>query len=308
MGWLAIIGATLLWGLLAHVDRFLVNEDGESSRDNIRALMIFSTLVAGSAMLIIRLAFSGFQLPSFSLAPLLLTLASAVFYIIFTFLELHAFADNDASVVVTFSQLSPVFSYVAAYFFFGETLSLRQIIGAIIVIIATILLTVDFDKTDQKGQHKGRALAYILLALVSSTVYSVLIDRANIIGDYSANMFYFQIGTILPGLFFICQKKFRHSFIHRIKQNGRKYLALNIMNEIGNSTAVVLRNFAIMFLPLALLDTIDAMGVACFTLFFGLLGTKFLPNFFDEDISRRAIIQKISCVALSIIGVIIIFL
>lgn len=308
MGYLAILGATMLWGLLAHVDRFLVNEKGNSSKDNIRALMIFSTLIAGCAMLLIQLALNGFRLPEFNLIPTLLTIAAASFYILFTYLELNAFADNDASVVVAFSQLSPVFSYAAALILLDEALSLQQIIGGIIVIIATIVLVIDFDKTDQKGEHKGRALLFILLALIAFTIYSLLLDRANSIGDYSANMIYFQIGTILPGIAFVFQRKFRDSFTRKIKRNGRKYLMLNIMNEIGNSTAVALRSFAIMFLPLALLDTLDVMGVASFTLLFGLLGTKFLPKFFDEDLSRSAIIQKVSCITLSLVGIAIIFL
>lgn len=308
MGLLALLGATLLWGLLAHVDRFLVNEDDDSSSDNIRALMIFSTLIAGGVMLLIRLAFSGFRLPEFNLISMTLSIVAALFYILFTYLELHAFADNDASVVIAFSQLSPVFSYIAAFFFLSETLGIQQVIGAIIVIVATILLTVDLDKSDQKGQHKGRALLFMLLALASFTIYSILLDKANLAGDYSANMIYFQIGTILPGIIFVCQRKFRHSFARKIKTHGRRYLALNIMNEVGNSTAVALRSFALMFLPLALLDTLDVMGVACFTLLFGFLGTKLLPTFFAEDLSRRVVIQKVSCIILSLVGVVIIFL
>lgn len=308
MGYFAIILAALIWGLLAHVDRFLVNEKGNSHTNNVKALIIFSTLIAGGAMLIIKLATNGFQWPSLPLVPILLSIGAALFYIGYTFLQLSAYSNNDASVVIAFNQLSPVFTYAAALIFLGESLTLQQIIGAVIVIIATLFLVVDFDKKDQKGKHKVRALLLMLSALVCFTIYSLLLDQANAIGDYNANMIYFQVGTILPGLVFICIKSFRRTFIDRIRTNGKKYLTLNIFNEVGNSTAVLLRSFAIMFIPLALLDTLDLMGMAIFTLIFGFLGTKLLPKFFDEDLSRTAVLQKLVCISVSLVGVVIIFL
>lgn len=308
MGFAALILATLLWGLLAHVDRFLVNEKGESSVDNVKALMIFSTLIAGGAMLLIRIALNGFQWPEQALAPILLSVGAALVYIMYTFLTLCAYIDNDASIVIAFVQLSPVFTYVAALIFLGESLTLQQIIGSVIVVAATIALTVDFNKKDQKGKHKTRALLLILVALVCFAVYSLLLDRANEIGDYSTNMLWFQVGTVIPGVILICLKTFRQNFFKRIQRNGKRYLTLNIMNEIGNSTAVMLRSFAIMFMPLALLDTLDVMGVAIFTLLFGFAGTKLWPKFFDEDMSRSAVLQKVICIAISLVGVAIIFI
>lgn len=307
-GFVSIVLATLIWGLLAHVDCFLVNEKGNSSVNNIKALMIFSTLVAGGAMLVIKLALSGFRWPEFSLVPALLSIAAAFAYIMFTYLELCAFADNDASIVVAFSQLSPVFSYVAALLFLGENLTFQQVTGSIVVVIATLFLTADFSKKDQNRQHKVRALILMIMALVCFTAYSLLVDYANEIGDYDATVLWFQVGTVIPGLILICLKSFRQSFVKRIKKNGKRYLTINVMNEVGNSTAVMLRSFAIMFMPLALLDTLDVMGVAIFTLLFGFAGTKMWPKFFDEDMSRSAVLQKVVCIAISLIGVAIIFI
>ena len=221
--------AELMYSSTNYIDKFLVNGVNESG-SNIKTLIVFSTLIAGLVFSPIWIIVNGFNF-SIGLIPFICMFTSTILttsalYFYFKSLEL-----SDTSVVVVMFQLIPVFSYILGFIFFKETLTVRQIIGSIIIICSTLLISID-----TKNKHKSNFKTFIFMSLSSLfySVYYILFEIAVRNSSYNICALYFQLSLILLGLIFMCIKSFRNTFIKAIMNNGKKYLSLNIINEVTN--------------------------------------------------------------------------
>ena len=202
-------------------------------------------------------------------------------------------------------QLIPVFSYILAYIFFKETLTKWQIIGSIIIILSAVLISFDFEEKNNKSKFK--ALLLMTLSSLFYAVYFILFDIAIRDSSYNSCAFWYQIGFLLIGLFLMCIRSFRTTFINAIKTNGKKYFSFNAVNEILNLIANLLVNFANVTIPIAMANILNGFQGA-FVFILGAIGVKVLPKYFKEDLSKKIIVQKVSCIVLSIVGLVVMFI
>ena len=68
----------------------------------------------------------------------------------------------------------------------------------------------------------------------------------------------------------------------------------------------MLVNYANVTIPLALANVLNGFQGA-FVFILGVIGVKLLPKYFKENISKKIVVQKISCIIISIVGLIIMF-
>jgi transporter family protein len=302
---LAIL-ASLLWAITNHIDKFLVSGIDEAGK-SIKTLMIFSTLVAGVVLLPIWLIASMFQgwisVNWFSLIMILLSAVASALAIYFYF---RALDQNDTSVVVIMFQMIPVFTYLLALMFFHETLSMPQLVGAAIIMLSAILVSWDFGA--KKGnKNRIRALILMMLSSLCYAGYYVLFNAATKESSYESCAFCYQIGLILIGMVLLGCKSYRETFLMAIKNNGNKYISINIANEVINLVAVFLINFSATIIPVALASILNGFQGA-FVFVLGVLGMRFLPKYFKEDLSRKMVLQKVTCILLSIAGLVVMFI
>ena len=297
------IFASFLWGITNHIDKFMINGVDESG-SSLKTLLVFSTLVAGLIFTPIWLIVCKFQV-SISALSLICVFLSTIVYILATYFYFIALNKNDASIVVVMFQLIPVFSYILALIFFKETLTFKQIIGSVIILLSAIIICFDFKEKNNKDKFK----ALILMALSSLfyAIYFILFDIAIRNSSYNSCAFWFQVGFLILGIILICIKSFRKTFINAIKNNGKLYFSLNITNEIINLIANLLVNFANLTIPIALANVLNGFQGA-FVFILGLIGMKLLPKYFKEDMSKKIILQKVSCIILSVIGLFVMFI
>lgn len=137
--------------------------------------------------------------------------------------------------------------------------------------------------------------------------YIILFDVDIRHSSYNSCAFWYQIGFLLIGIVLICIKSYRVTFINVIKNNGKKYFTLNTINEVINLIANLIANFANLTIPIALVNIFNGFQDT-FVFVFGILGTKFLPKYFKDNLNKKIVLQKVNCIALSIIGLIIMFL
>lgn len=296
------IFASFLWGITNHIDKFMISGIDESG-SNIKTLLVFSTLVAGIVLSPIWLIVSKFSVGISSIS-LICVLASSFFYILATYFYFKALEKNDASIVTVMFQLIPVFSYILALIFFKENLALQQIIGSIVIIFSAVLISFDFEERNNKS--KWLALILMTLSSLFYATYFFLFDIGIRNSSYNSCAFWFQIGFLILGIMLICIKSYRTIFIKAINNNGKKYFSLNITNEVINLIANLLVNFANVTIPLALVNVLNGFQ-GTFVFILGAIGVKLLPKYFKENLSKKIVIQKISCIILSIIGLIIMF-
>ena len=295
------IFASFLWGITNHIDKFMINGIDESG-SSVKTLLVFSTLIAGLIFSPIWLIISKFSV-SISTISLIAILISSLIYILGTYFYFKALDKNDASIVVVMFQMIPVFSYILALIFFKENLTINQIIGSIIIILSAIIISFDFEEKNNKSKLK--ALILITLSSLLYAIYYILFDVAIRHSSYNSCAFWYQIGLLIIGIILICIKSYRTIFIKAIKNNGKTYIALNVTNEVLNLIANLLFNFANVTIPIALANVLNGFQ-GTFVFILGIIGVKFLPKYFKENLNKKVILQKVSCIVLSVVGLIII--
>ena len=298
---LIIIMAQIIYSLTNYIDKFLVDGVNESG-SNIKTLIVFSTLVAGLVFSPIWLIINKFNL-AINPISLIYIFSSAIIYIIAVYLYFKSLEISDTSIVVAMFQLIPVFSYILGIIFFKEILTIKQLIGSIIIILSSILISVDFKN---KNKRNFKMLIMMTMSSILCSIYYILFELGFRNDSYNICAFYFQISLLLIGLSLISIKSFRTTFMQAIKSNGKKYLTINIINEAMNLLGMLLENYANVIIPIAIVAVVSRMQVV-FVFVIGLLGTILLPKYFKENIEKKSIIKKAMCITLSIIGFVIAF-
>lgn len=147
----------------------------------------------------------------------------------------------------------------------------------------------------------------MILSSLCYAIYFVLFDVAIRHSSYNSCTFWYQIGLLVIGIVLICIKNYRTTFIKALKNNGKTYLLLNITNEVLNLIANFLVNFATIAIPIALANVLNGFQGA-FVFILGIIGMKFLPKYFKEDLSKKVVLQKVSYIVLSAIGLVVMFI
>lgn len=298
-----VILAAFLWALTNHVDKFLVCNIDRSS-NNVKTLLVFSTLVAGLVLMPLWLIISKFSV-AIDLKTFGLVSGAAIFYVLAVYCYFKALENNDASIVIAMQQLMPVFSYILALILFKESLTIKEVIGSAIVVFSAVFISLEFDGKNKNTKFK--ALFLMFLYSVFGAFYWILLDNSLRRSEYNACIFWLQVDFVIIGIFFLCIKSFRNSFKLAIKKNGKKYLFLNMINEFVNLFGYALVNYANLFIPIALANVISGFQ-GMFVFIIGAIGATLLPKYFKEDLGRVVIVQKLCCIILGIVGLIIIFM
>ena len=297
------IFASFLGGITNHIDKFMINGVDESGK-SVKTMMIFSSLIAGLVFTPVWLIFSKFSV-SISIVSLISVFLAAAVYVLAAYFYFKALDNNDASIVVTMFQLIPVFSYIISLIFFKENLTIQQIIGSIIIILSAVIISFDFKEKNDKS--KFIALLLMTLSSLFFAIYYILFDVAIRNSPYNSCAFWYQVGLLLMGIILMCVKNYRNTFIKAIKTNGKTYFTLNMTNEGINLIANLLINFANLTIPIALANVLSGFQGA-FVFILGVIGVKLLPKYFKEDLTKNIVLQKVSCIVLSVVGLIVMFM
>ena len=185
---------------------------------------------------------------------------------------------------------------------FKENLTIRQIVGSIIIILSAIIISFDFN--EKNNRKKFKALLLMILSSLCYSIYFILFDIGIRNSTYYSCAFWYQIGFLIMGIVLLLLRSFRIPFVNAIKKNGKRYLILNTTNEVINLIANLLVNYANLLIPIALVNVLSGFQGA-FAFILGIIGTLLLPKYIKEDLSKRVVIQKIVCIILGIIGLII---
>lgn len=292
--------ASILWGITNHIDKFML-VGTEDNKNIIKVLVVFSSLIAGIILTPFWLILSHFNV-SISFISLISVFLASLVYIIACVLYFKAMEENDASIVIVMSQMIPVFSYILALILFKENLTINQIIGSIVIVLSAVIISFDFNEKNNKKKFKA-----LVLMSISSFIYStyfILFDIAIRNSSYYSCAFWYQIGLLMIGLVLLLIKQFRDPFIIMIKKYGKRYFILNTTNEALNLISHLLVNYANLIIPVALVTVLNGFQSA-FVFIFGVIGTIIFPKYIKEDLSKNNVIQKILCIILSIVGLII---
>jgi len=287
----------ILWVLSDYFDKFYLNKfikksGGES--------VVFST----SLLSVIVLIFIGIFFPnsiSMTWTSILVLLISGIVTQASFLIYIRALSTDDVTTVVPLLQIVPIFSYVLGYYFLGEKLLPFQILAMALIIIGSIVLTLEFQ--EKKLRIKTKTLFYMILASFISAlgglIFKLVANQENFLG---ANFWVYAGVILMSALLLTSITTYRKEFLSAWHTDWKTVLKLNFTIELLSIFAFTTFNFALTKAPIALV-TVLANGLQpVFILIFGVLFGIFIPKFSNEKFSTHQLVHKTLAIAVIVLG------
>jgi len=304
MQWFFIaLGAPFLWAIVNLIDKYLVtNYSGKEKSPG--SLVLFSSLIGiVASFLIIIFTHGVFAIPLSDKILLIFIGAFSVCGIIFYLLALEI---EDVSAVIPWMLTIPIFGYILSYFFLDETLTHKQLFGAIIIFLGAIILSVDFNNI--KIIFKKKMVVYILLFCLIYSFNGIIFKFVAESDSFWISSFWEYLGLSIGGIFiFLFLGNYRRDFIFNIKTSGRFIFSVNVVSEITAIIGNLLTNYALLIAPVALVYMVGSFQAVA-VLLLAFISTKFFPKIVKENFSRKIIIPKMIALLFMLLGSAILFL
>jgi len=287
----------ILWALSTHFDKYLVDRYFENS--DTAVLMVFTACI-GLLMLPFILFFEPATL-SIPLTSILVMVISGILYMGSMLFYLKAIQSSEASVVAPMFQMSAIFTFILGYLILGETLTFTNALGATVIILGALMLSLDTSFRFQK--FKFKILFLMLLCTFILALSSVIFKLFAIKEQFWSTALWTYVGEAIFGLGILCVPRYFFQFKNLLKVNTKALIAINGTNELINLGGGLGVRFASLLAPVALVSAISST-TTLFVFMFGVILTVFMPRFAHEDLSWKNLLQKGIAAILVALGVI----
>ena len=300
MSWLIYaFSGPVLWALSTHIDKYLVER--YFKQGSVAVLMVFTAIIGALALPFIWL----FQPGVVSLDPqsMAVIAVSVILYMGAIYFYLEALQAEEASTVAPFFQAAGIYGLILGYFVLGEKLSILQIIGVLLIIAGSVLLSL------RLGQGAGRIktrLVILMLTCALAIALSTLIFKFFAVRDeFWTTTFWNFAGQAIFGVILMLIAANRRQFIKMMRANTGAVLSVNGANELINLGGNLGMRYTLLFAPLGIVQAISST-TPFFVLFFGVVLSLFFPSLGREKISFVGLMQKIIAISLVVAGVLLI--
>ena len=295
MSWVVYaFSGPVLWAVSVHFDKYLVERFFKHS--DVAVLLVFTAFIGVLLLPFIWLFDPDLTAPGG--AGIALIIASGILLMGALLFYLRALQTEEASVVAPFFQAAPLFGYGLAYLVLGETLSGRQMAGGGLIVIGTLIVSIDH----RAGAFKAR-LAALMLACGFTIALSALIFKIFAVAtEFWTTTFWMFVGEAMFGCGLLAVPSYRGQLAAALRDHAAALLSINGANELINLGGGLGNRYALMFAPLSLVQAIGST-TTLFVFGFGVLLSRFFPKLGREDLSGRKLAQKAVAAALVALGV-----
>lgn len=293
MNWLLFaLLAPAIYAAVVFVDKYILVKEVK----DYQAMPIYSSIIATVTGSIIWIL-TGFPLLSFQdtliiLLTGILTIFAAAFYF-------RALSDGEVSKITILFQLTPIMTLILAYFFLGESMTIYQLFGFILILIATIGVSLN------KGQKNFKLSSTFGLILISDLFWALALVLFKFVTETNsfAKIVSFEgwgigLGGMILYQFFPSVKK---AFLKTNKKLKKRVLGIIFINESFYLLGRLLTYFAISLAPVALVSVVGGTQIF-FAILCGFILTIVAPKIFQEDISSEGLFKKIVLGGLVLFG------
>jgi drug/metabolite transporter (DMT)-like permease len=293
---IALLGP-LLWSVCNQLDRYFLSRYFAHKR--LGALLMFSSLI-GIVVLPVAWVLSD-PFGGYESSDALLLLAAGLAGVYGIYLYLLALRDDEASVVVPFWQLIPVFGYLFGWLVLGETLGGRKIVGSLAVVAGAMALSLDPATWGRGLRVKWRLAGLMTASSAIFGLHAVVFKFVAAKEDFWGACFWEYAGFVLAGVWlWIFSPASRRSFLGMLRSARRKDFAwimgLCVSSEVITLIGNLATNLALLMAPVALVLLVSSTQPV-FVFLIGVAATVFFPRFVTEALGRRALVHKIACLA-----------
>src|SRR3989338_7199951 len=291
MNWIFLsLLAPLFWASSNFVDKYILGKYTKSIFD----FVFFSTITSWIFFAAIFLFVGAPELSLYSLIPITTGMALIYSYGFYG----KALEQGDASAHVILFKLIPVITVILAFAFLGQTLSLNELLGFVIVLAGAII--VSFEKS------KGIFIKGFGMIMIAILMWSVVI----LVTDYGLTKMSFwdyfmlvNLGSALAGLAMFIIPSIRKQVIEGIKTaRVAKYVWFSWNNALDFFGQMSIKK-AFAIAPSAGLITVVMQVQSFYAILIGILLTLLIPSIIKEDISAPALIKKFVGATVMFLGV-----
>lgn len=299
---IALIGP-FMYALTNHIDKILLEKYFKEG--GVGTIILFSSLLSVIALPFLFLAdrtifdVSGTKILALAIVGILNVLV-LWFYLL-------ALKNEEASVAVVFYQLVPVFGYVLGYFILGEVLTQLQIIAIVTIIFGTTIISFEID-SENKFHLRKKTVLPMLAAAFFWALESVIFKAVALEENVWRSLFWEHLMLVLVGIIiFVSVRSYRTHFLSAIRNNSKRILSLNVVNESLYILGNISFGFAYMLAPIALVLLTESFQ-PIFVLAIGIFLTIFFPKISIEKIQAKHLWQKIFAIIVTGIGTYLLFI
>ncbi len=281
-----------------HFDKYLISRFIKGGA--VGTLILFSSLFAVVALPVIFII-NPAVFETISVLRAIILMVNGGLLMVAVLFYLYALESSEASYVVPFFELIPIFGFILGYFVLGEVLSPYQLwAGGLIVLGGTVL---SIELAEPKFKIKSKL---VLLMLGSSFLYAVnavIFKSIAVNQGFLDSLFWNMLGMVVFGItLFITVKSYRREFLDLIESNHYSTIGLNMLNEIVGLIGETALVFAVLYAPVALVMSVGGLQ-PMFVFILGVIITWFFPKFGKESFLFYHLAQKIIGIVIITAGV-----
>lgn len=304
--WLLVaLIAEILWVTGNLIDKYLIEryfraDDGEGP---VGTLMLFSGF-AGFIIALVAL----FVADDITLSPqlVLLGIALGMLNALWVLLYLYAISKTELSRAIPIFQTVPIFGLLFGFLLLGEIISTTQAVGAFLIITGAVILS--YHRKESGNSFDGISLSLMLGAAFIIAFTDVLFKYTALQSSYWSATFWVGIGIgLFAVMLYVCVPIYRRQFNQFVKTMHWQIFAANGINEFIDAAANLVFAAAVLLGPVALVQSTNAYQ-PFLILIIGLLLSKILPRYYDEDLLAVTFVQKVAGILIITVGSIIIYL
>ncbi len=302
MAWLlAGIIPPVLWALVNHTDKYLLSR--ARHRSSVEVLMVYSTLF--SLIILPTLLYFAYSELFLSWQQVIIQIIGGILLTLSIYFYLKALDKDEASVVMPFALLVPVFGYFFSYFLLGEVLTSKELIACVLIVAGALVLSLEFEE-ERKIKIKHGVLLLMILHTGFQAAQETLFKFVTIENSFLVSLFWLHIGIAVCGfILVITQKELFGNFTDSVRVNGRVIFGVNFVSEAMSSVGYMVQNYASLLAPIAIIMSLNGYQPV-FVFVFGIIFTIFVPNLVSERIKLKHLIHKGSAILIILIGTILI--
>lgn len=286
-----------LWSITNHFDKYLLSKYFKGG--GVGALMVFSSII-GLLLLPFIVLVHPEVVSSFDPKYLLISL-NGFLYILAVLPYFYALQRDEASICVPLFQMVPIFSFFLSYLVLGETLTMLQAVGGLIIILGAVLISLDLT-VHRKVKFKKEVFFFMALSSLLFALNFLFFKFFAIEAHFWVTSFWEYLGfAVFAGLLLVFVKPYREEFIKVMKTNKVSVLTINGINEVVNIIAKASFNFASLLAPVTLVWIVNGLQ-PFFVFIYGIFLTLLFPKISQEDITKKGLMQKILAIFIMFIG------
>lgn len=299
---IALVGP-FLFALTNYIDKILLEK--YFKKGGVGTILLFSSLLS-----VIALPFLFLMDPtvfSIGVKNILALSIVGILNVGVLWCYLLALKDNEASVVIVFYQLVPVFGGILGYFFLGEILTSLQMIAMAIIILGTTIVAFEIDSDNHFKLRKGTILPMLAASLFWATG-GVIFKAVALEENVWRSLFWehFML-TVVGIIIFMFVNSYRNNFLNAIRSNSKAILSINGVNELIYISGNIMVAYAYLLAPIGLVLLTESFQ-PIFVLVIGIIFTLFFPKILTEKIEAKHLWPKIIAILITGIGTYLLFL